>query len=81
MYGKPLKDLHLEIALGLKVYPNDGSEYFLGCYDLTDSVTTITFANFDEMLEQVIDSDKPIFTTCISPAWLAAIERENNHGQ
>lgn len=85
--GKPLTDLRIEIELGLAIYslesPGIQIRYcpetsFLSVpasYTIFDEETSLDFSTLDDLLGELVDADKPVWTIIKTPARIAFEKR------
>src|SRR3954465_15852782 len=85
--GKPLTDLRMEIELGLAIYhlqrPNIQIRYcpattFLSvpaAYTCFDERNDPDFSTLDDLLEAIVDADRPVWVTTKTPARFAFEKR------
>ena len=78
--GKPLTDLRMEIELGLAIYnlkspaiqirycPETSFLSVPAAYTIFDEVTSLDFSTLDDLLGELLDADKPVWTIMKTPA-------------
>ena len=78
--GKPLIDLRMEIELGLAIYnlkspaiqirycPETSFLSVPAAYTIFDEETSLDFSTLDDLLGELLDADKPVWTIMKTPA-------------